>query len=212
MKRVLCYGDSNTWGYISGADHKRYGETERWTKLLQKKLGGDFEIIEEGLCSRTLCSEDRRPGKEGHNGFTYFKPCLETHDKVDIIILMLGTNELKNDFGNSAEDIVGMLDKYVRFIRNFQSYTDNSVPTLVISGLPIVNDSVCTEEDDKYKGTSAKSRELNVLYEKYCNANGLTYVNNDDLTTGPDGVHLTAESHAVLSERLAEVLKDMFPL
>ncbi len=212
MKRVLCYGDSNTWGYVAGSDHERYGENQRWTKLLQKKLGGDFEIIEEGLCSRTLCSEDRRPGKEGRNGYTYLKPCLEAYGKVDVIILMLGTNELKNRFGNSAEDIVEMLDKNVQFIRNFPFDTDNSAPTLIISGLPPVNDAVCLEEDDEYKGTGGKSRELNVLYEKYCKAHGLIYVNNDDLATGSDGVHLTAESHSVLSGKLSEVLTETIPL
>lgn len=52
--RILCYGDSNTWGYISGSDHQRYGNNERWTKILAKLLGNSFEVIEEGLNSRTL--------------------------------------------------------------------------------------------------------------------------------------------------------------
>ena len=69
--RILCYGDSNTWGYISGTDHQRYGEDERWTKVLVKKLGENFEIIEEGLNSRTLISNDNRPEREGRNGYEY---------------------------------------------------------------------------------------------------------------------------------------------
>lgn len=73
-KRILCYGDSNTWGYISGSDHQRYGKEERWTKLLAKLLGNQFEVIEEGLNSRTLISNDPRPGKEGKNGAEYLIP------------------------------------------------------------------------------------------------------------------------------------------
>ena len=69
--KILCYGDSNTWGYISGTDHQRYGENERWTRLLGDLLGNEFEIIEEGLNSRTLISNDTRSGKEGRNGFDY---------------------------------------------------------------------------------------------------------------------------------------------
>lgn len=209
MKRILCYGDSNTWGYISGTDHQRYDEYQRWTKLLQNKLGSDFEVIEEGLNSRTLFSDDNRPGKEGRNGFTYLKPCLDTHDKVDIVILMLGTNELKNEFNNSAEDIVNMIDRYIKFIKANKSQIDKSVPQVIISGLPTVNEqSNYCKANDKYKGASEKSKKLNVLYEKYCRENNIYYVNNNDLETGIDGVHLTLESHQILAERLSKFLKN----
>ena len=100
--RILCYGDSNTWGYISGTDHQRYGKTERWTSILADSLGSKFEIIEEGLNSRTLTSNDTRPGKEGKNGYEYLIPCLDTHDPIDLVILMLGTNELKTTYNKSA--------------------------------------------------------------------------------------------------------------
>ena len=192
MKRILCYGDSNTWGYISGSDHQRYGENQRWTKLLQKKLGNNFEVIEEGLNSRTLFSEDKRPGKEGKNGFAYLKPCLETHDKIDFIILMLGTNELKNTFNNTAKDIVDMIDKYVKFINNTKSQIDGSVPKLIISGLPIVKENTqYGMQDDKYKGAGEKSKEVNRLYKQYCEEENILYIDNNDLDTGIDGVHLT---------------------
>ncbi len=211
MKRILCYGDSNTWGYISGTDHQRYNENQRWTKLLQNQLGkNNFEIIEEGLNSRTLFSDDNRPGKEGRNGYTYLKPCLDTHDKVDIVILMLGTNELKNEFNNSAKDIVEMIDKYIKFIKNNKSQIDKSVPQIIISGLPIVNEQTTyCKANDKYKGASGKSQELNSLYEKYCKENNIIYINNNDLQTGIDGVHLTLESHRLLADRLSKILINM---
>lgn len=213
MKRILCYGDSNTWGYISGTNHQRYNENQRWTKLLQNQLRGrknNFEIIEEGLNSRTLFSDDNRPGKEGRNGYTYLKPCLDTHDKVDIVILMLGTNELKNEFNNSAKDIVEMIDKYIKFIKNNKSQIDKSVPQIIISGLPIVNEQTTyCKANDKYKGTSEKSKELNTLYEKYCKENNIIYINNNDLQTGIDGVHLTLESHRLLADRLSKILINM---
>lgn len=207
MKRILCYGDSNTWGYISGSDHLRYNSNERWPKLLQKKLGQSFEIIEEGLNSRTLFSNDDRPGKEGRNGFTYLKPCMDSHDKFDTIIIMLGTNELKSTFNNTAEDIVNMIDKYVNFIKNYKSQIDKTCPGIIISGLPIVQeDTAYSKKDNKYKGATQKSIELNNLLEKYCQDNLLTYINNDDLTVGIDGVHLTKESHISLANRLSKVL------
>ena len=211
MKRVLCYGDSNTWGYISGSDHQRYGENERWTRLLQKELAGEFEIIEEGLNSRTLFSDDNRPGKAGRNGFTYLKPCLDTHDKIDIVVLMLGTNELKNTFNNSASDIVSMIEKYVLFIRNNKSQIDGGVPEIVVSGLPLVVESTdYSKQDDKYKGAGKKSAELNELNKTYCTQNSIVYVDNNDLEVGVDGVHLTKESHTKLAEKLACVMRENF--
>lgn len=209
MKRILCYGDSNTWGYISGSDHMRYNSDERWTKLLQKKLGQDFEIIEEGLNSRTLCSNDERPGKEGRNGFTYLKPCMDSHDKLDVIVVMLGTNELKYTFNNTPEGIVEMIDKYVVFINNYKSQIDKTHPDIVISGLPIVEENTqYSQKENKYKGASTKSVQLNKLLEQYCQSNSITYVNNDDLAVGIDGVHLTKESHEKLATRLSKILLD----
>ena len=70
-KRILCFGDSYTWGYVPGTDHERFPEDVRFPKVLQKLLGENFEIIEEGLNSRTLINEDGRPGKEGRNGSQY---------------------------------------------------------------------------------------------------------------------------------------------
>lgn len=110
--RILCYGDSNTWGYISGSNHERYGNKERWTKILAESLGNDFEIIEEGLNSRTLTSNDTRLGKEGKNGYEYLIPCLDTHDPIDLVILMLGTNELKATYNKTAKEIGNILEEY----------------------------------------------------------------------------------------------------
>ena len=110
--RILCYGDSNTWGYISGTDHQRYGNNERWTKILTSLLGDKFEIIEEGLNSRTLTSNDTRPGKECKNGYEYLLPCLDTHDPIDLVVLMLGTNELKSAYNKTAKEIGELLEEY----------------------------------------------------------------------------------------------------
>ena len=208
MIRILCYGDSNTWGYISGSDHQRYNEKERWPKVLQSKLGNNYEIIEEGLNSRTLFSDDNRPGKEGRNGFTYLKPCLDTHDKVDTIILMLGTNELKHSFDNNAQDIVNMIDKYVEFIKNNKSQIDKTTPSIIISGLPPVNETTeyCAK-DNKYKGATQKGQELSELYKNYCKDKNIVYIDNSDLQTGVDGVHLTLESHKLLAQKLFEAIK-----
>ena len=209
--RILCYGDSNTWGYISGSDHQRYGE-ERWTRILSKILGEKFEIIEEGLNSRTLLSNDLRPGKQGKNGYEYLIPCLDTHDPINLVIIMLGTNELKCNYNKNAKEIGNMFEEYfVKTILNRKSQINKSHPKLLIIAPPIVNDDVeYYKEDNKYKGATEKSKELGSIYENIALKYNCYFLGNDGLETGVDGIHLTKDSHKKLAELLAVKVKEIF--
>lgn len=210
--RILCYGDSNTWGYISGSDHQRYGNDERWTKILANLLGDKFEIIEEGLNSRTLISNDTRPGKEGKNGYEYLIPCLDTHDPIDLVVLMLGTNELKATYNKSANDIREMLEEYfVKTILSRKSQLKDSYPKLLIVVPPIVNENqeYC-KANNKYLGASQKSKELNDIYKDIAERYNCYFLSNQGLETGSDGVHLTKESHKKLAEKLKEKISQIY--
>lgn len=209
--RVLCYGDSNTWGYISGSDHQRY-EEERWTRILSNLLGDKFEIIEEGLNSRTLLSNDPRPGKEGKNGYEYLIPCLDTHDPIDLVIIMLGTNELKYDYNKTSKEIGEMFEEYfVKTILNRKSQIDEKYPKLLIITPPIVNeDGEYGKKNNKYKGATQKSKELNDIYKNIALKYNCYFISNEGLETGIDGVHLTKESHKKLAELLTIKLKEIF--
>ena len=99
MKHVLVYGDSNSWGFEPGSG-KRYGEEVRWTGVLAENLGSDTRVIEEGLNGRTTVFDD--PLEPGRNGKTYLGPCLQSHHPLDLVILMLGTNDLKHRSGLKA--------------------------------------------------------------------------------------------------------------
>ena len=103
MKQILCFGDSNTWGY-DGESGERLPFKVRWTGRLQKAYEGkDVRIIEEGLCGRTTVFED--PFRQGRRGTALLPTLLETHHPVDLVVLMLGTNDCKTIFGASAEVI-----------------------------------------------------------------------------------------------------------
>lgn len=210
--RILCYGDSNTWGYISGSNHERYGNQERWTRVLSSLLGNKFEIIEEGLNSRTLTSNDKRPGKEGKNGYEYLLPCLDTHDPVDLVILMLGTNELKYTFNKTAKEIGVLLEEYfVKTILNRKCQFKDSYPKLLIVAPPIVNEEAeYCKTGDKYKGATQKSKELNEIYKNIADKYNCYFLNNDGLETGIDGVHLTKDSHSKLAELLNKKIKEIY--
>lgn len=197
--RILCYGDSNTWGYISGTDHQRYGETERWTRILAQRLGEKFEIIEEGLNSRTLISNDTRPGKEGKNGYEYLIPCLDTHDPIDLVVIMLGTNELKKVYNKTIEEIGEIFEKYfVKTILKRKSQISNKYPKLLIVAPPLAME----DGEGKYEGAFEKSLRFNEIYAEIAKSNNCYFVDNDSLTVGIDGVHLTKESHKVLAGKI----------
>ena len=103
MKTILCYGDSNTWGY-DPVSQDRYPPTQRWVSVLARELGPEYQVIAEGLNGRTTVWPDPVEG-EHKNGKAYLLPCLESHHPLDLVVLMLGTNDLKHRFGLSAWDI-----------------------------------------------------------------------------------------------------------
>ena len=106
MKTILCYGDSNTWGCIplTGAHPpRRYGPAQRWPGVLRRELGNGFWIVEEGLNGRTTVWDD--PLEPFRSGKELLVPCLLTHQPIDLVIVMLGTNDLKIRFGVGARDI-----------------------------------------------------------------------------------------------------------
>lgn len=205
--RILCFGDSNTWGYISGTDHERYDENHRWTRLLGKNLGTDYEIIEEGLNSRTLNSdypvENDRPYR---NGLPYFYPCMISQDKVDIVVIMLGTNDLKSFFNLTAKDMSTSLEKYILHVKNYRSIIDNSPVKLIISGIAPIDDRYTK---DHFVGMADKRNEYNHLSYVLCQKHGVTFVDNSDLNVGPDGVHITEESHKILAHKLKKVIESL---
>ncbi len=211
--RILCYGDSNTWGYISGSNHERYGNKERWTKILAESLGNDFEIIEEGLNSRTLTSNDTRLGKEGKNGYEYLIPCLDTHDPIDLVILMLGTNELKATYNKTAKEIGNILEEYfIKTILNRKSQFKNSYPKLLLVTPPLVDEELNYKQrgTNIYLGATKKSKDLNDIYKNITEKYNCYFLSNDGLITGIDGVHLTKESHKKLADLLELKIKEIY--
>lgn len=211
--RILCYGDSNTWGYISGSNHERYGNKERWTKILAESLGNDFEVIEEGLNSRTLTSNDIRVGKEGKNGYEYLIPCLDTHDPIDLVILMLGTNELKATYNKTAKEIGNILEEYfIKTILNRKSQFKNSYPKLLLVTPPLVDEELNYKQrgTNIYLGATQKSKDLNDIYKNIAEKYNCYFLSNAGLVTGIDGVHLTKESHKKLADLLELKIKEIY--
>ena len=108
---ILCFGDSNTWGYKPDKTG-RFDENTRWTALLQKKLDPEYHIIEEGLCGRTTVFQDEL--RESRRGLDMIGVTVEMHNPLDLVIIMLGTNDCKTRYGASASVIARGLDQVIR--------------------------------------------------------------------------------------------------
>lgn len=209
-ERVLCFGDSNTWGYVSWTDHDRYSAEKRWTGVLQNMLGNEYEIIEEGLNSRTINKDDPRPGKAGCNATNYIIPCLATHDPLDWVVFMLGTNELKHEHGMSSEEIAKAMEEFLLRIINLKSQLRDTRPQVILIAPPLVNeDNAYCQEGNKYLGATGKSKLLPVLYRGIAERMGLKFLDSSLITqTGKDGVHITEDSHARLGKAVALIIME----
>lgn len=201
-KRILCFGDSNTWGYIPGTKHNRYSSSVRWPGVLQSLLGDEYEIIEEALNSRGIMKGDNRPGKEGRIAMDYILPCLDSHDPLDYVIVMLGSNELKAEFNLLTQDIGENLRIFIETVSNRNSQFRDIKPKIIILVPPAMDDQTeyCLK-GDKYVGAHNKSIELKTTYAKIAEETGCSVVDvQDELLVGEDGVHMLAESHELLAK------------
>jgi len=203
-KKILCYGDSNTWGRIPGIT-KRYPINLRWPGILQQLLGDAYEIIEEGLSARTTIIDDVK--RIGKNGKTYLVPCLETHNPIDIVILYLGTNDLKERFDRNPKQIKEGIEELIKLINEYAWNNDNKPPKIILVSPAIVDETVPGVEE-KYKGAQAKSEQLSRLYTELAQRYGLEFV--DAATIVPsskkDGYHLEADSHKKLAEAFRKMI------
>lgn len=210
-KRILCYGDSLTWGYRPNSNHERLPPNIRWTGQLQSLLGESSEIIEEGLNGRTLNSEDPRTGKEGRNGAKTLISILDTHDPIDLVLLMLGTNELKDAFDTSIEDIARIVEeKYVKVILNRESQYRGTSPSLLLISPPRI-DLTKGYAKQRYSNSQDRCELLERYYEDIAKKNTCEFLKSSDIVIpGEDGVHIDEENHKKLAMAMSNIVETFF--
>jgi len=217
--RVLCFGDSNTYGTCRvGPDtvgtptldptYVRLHADRRWTGVLQRVLGDGYDVIEEGLNGRTTdLDDDARPGL---NGRTYFVPCLLSHQPLDVVVVMLGGNDLKPSFGRTPRDIADALHGYLDDVAQVTDRRGRA-PTTLLVGPTVVDDSAPMYRDlvgeDLPPALPARSVELATEISRVAQERGVPYVDAAGAAhPGEDGVHLAPESHAALAELIASAV------
>ena len=197
MRKILCFGDSNTWGY-NGRSGERYPENIRWTGLLQKRMSGmGVEIIEQGLCGRTTVFQN--PAWPGRRGMDVFPDMLKEASPVDILILMLGTNDCKTEFHADPEMVGEGMEEIVRTAREIAPETE----ILLISPI-FLDDEVWSKGlDPEFGPESVKtSQGLKNVYQKIAEKYHTDFMAASDYAyPGPaDREQLDVAGHRKLSE------------
>lgn len=206
-KRILCYGDSNTNGRIPGPESKRYPINVRWTGVLQELLGSDYEVIEEGLGGRTTVIDDQ--DKFARNGLSYLLPCIESHVPIAIFIVCLGTNDLKERYNLTPEQIASNFAELLESgLTKFQD-KQGSTPEVIIMAPPLVDETVELTQEN-YQGAEAKSKQLGLLYSRIAQKYRAKFIDLAQLVTPSkaDGYHLDEDSHRKIATELTSLIID----
>ena len=214
-KHVVCFGDSNTHGYCADpadcADGgNRFNERERWPRVLETMLGEDYLILEEGLGGRTTVFTD--PLHEGMSALDVAYPILMTHEPVDLLILMLGTNDTKERFGANAPCIALGMERLIQKIKTVPCWGDKQPNILIVCPPHIAPEfELYNVSPPMGRGCVEKSRELARWLEPVAKNNGCAFLDAEGIGefNGVDYMHLTAKGHRALAETLAAMVPEM---
>lgn len=205
MITILCYGDSNTWGY-DARSQGRFPPDVRWSGVLRNQLGPGYWVVEEGLNGRTTVWDDPVAG-EWKNGLTYLTPCLESHAPIDLVVMLLGTNDLKMRFSVPPSDIASGAERLVNTVRLSTFGPQNRAPQLLLLVPPPVGH--LTDYADMFTGATEKSYKLGLYYRQIAELHGCHFLDTSTLIQSwdLDGIHLSPEDHGKLGQAVAEIIQ-----
>ena len=203
MKKILCYGDSNTFGYIPRGNGARYDENTRWTMVLSNLLGRDYTVFEEGLNGRTTIFDDNI---DGRNGLKSVGLCITNHEAPDLMIIMLGTNDSKTRFHSNEIVIANGIEAVLQKAKFFLP----SKAKILLIAPPLLGKNIeNTHQFDFDKQSREISEKLAPLYKAVADRNKCSFLNAAEIIESSEGdkVHLTPEAHRAFAEKLCEEVK-----
>ncbi len=212
MKNILCYGDSNTWGY-DPASGERFGPENRWPGVLKNELSDGYLVIEEGLNGRTTVWDDPLHGGF-KNGKEYLIPCLASHKPLDLVILFLGINDLKTRFSLTASEITSGIRTMVEVVCKSNSGIDEKPPKLLLVAPPLIGKVPDSSRfSEEFEGAYEKSRKLGPYFKEVAMEYACKFLDASEVvkTSEVDGIHLDVDQHIKLghsiTEKVLEILK-----
>lgn len=211
VKTVLCYGDSNTWGF-NPHNGGRYDHKTRWPMVLKHLLNQGcpeddpaFWVVEEGQNGRTSCRED--PIEGDRNGLRQLIPILESHKPLDMVVVMLGTNDLKPRFNPIPYDIACGVQRVVAAIQDSRTGPHEQSPQVLMICPPPTVDAPGFKHI--FGDTQGLSKKLAPLYQELALERGAAFLDAGKViqSSKADGIHLDPEAHRKLAEAVAELVK-----
>jgi lysophospholipase L1-like esterase len=205
---VLCYGDSNTHG-ADPAGGGRFARDVRWPGVLASLLEGEARVIEEGLNGRTTVRDD--PYSPGRNGLDYLLPCLDTHMPIEVLVIMLGTNDLKVTFGLAPSDIAAGAAALVDAALASACGPDGGPPRILLVAPPALGAPSDVMDLWGFAGAHERNGALPRLYRTAALRSGVAFLDASAIVAADpaDGVHLSAESHRTLAHAVAEAVRPL---
>ena len=202
-KRILCFGDSNTWGWIPGTDGERFPADVRWPGVMAADLGDGFCVIEEAQNGRTTLWDDPTETID-KNGARHLPVILESQKPVDLVILMLGTNDLKNHFGLNAHAIAHGCGVLADRIAASDAGPGGSAPQVLLAAPAPVADGDCPF-GHLFDSGAAVSAEFESAYREVAELRDLPFLNAGEFASCPipDAIHIDAASHSRLGVAMA---------
>ena len=219
-KHIVCFGDSNTHGYCADPNDcadpcacpecgYRFNESERWTMLLQDLLGSDFHVIEEGLCGRTTVFDD--PLGEGLSGMDSIVPCLMSHQPIDLLIIMLGTNDTKERFSLSPQCIASGMEQLVCKAKSLPVW--KAEPNILVIAPPHIKEGIRNHVFYSSMGNDsiAKSSQLAPLYKELCIKHNCAFLDAEGVAefNEVDCMHFSKNGHSQLAHTLAPLINNL---
>jgi lysophospholipase L1-like esterase len=198
---IICYGDSNTFGYNS-KDSSRYDESIRWTDVLQNKLGAGYRVINEGMCNRTGFVDN--PEGLLFSAQKHFPKMLSEIDNIDILILAIGTNDLQFQYDISIETMEKGLENLIKLAQ--QKLRDIIIIPPVILNKNILKGFFSSMFDET---SIIKSKETGKIFKQIANKNGCKYFDINEFATPSDfdGLHYDEFSHKLIAEKLFVLIR-----
>jgi lysophospholipase L1-like esterase len=213
MKTVLCYGDSLTWGY-DAETLGRHAPEDRWPSVLQKALGPDVQVIVEGLNGRTTAYDDHLADCD-RNGARILPTILHSHDPIDLVIIMLGVNDMKPAISGTAFGAVRGMERLIDLVRHHAwSFDSEEQPEILIVAPPPLCETADAAFAAMFAGGVEQSAMLATLYADLADEKGCGFFDAGSVaqTTPLDGVHLDAGNTRAIGRGLEPVVRMMLGL
>ncbi len=206
MGEILCFGDSNTYGLIPGTKD-RYSRDIRWTGIIQDRLRNKgYNIIEEGLCGRTTVFDDEL--RNGRRGSVLLPVLLESHQPLDVVILMLGTNDCKSYYKASANVIGRGMEKLLQLVKANRS----NLKILMISPILLGEEIWKKEYDPEFDAESIQtSIGLKAVYQEIADKYNIEFLAASYVAKASDidQKHLDADNHKKLADAIMKKLEEL---